>query len=888
MTTDMPTRYDPAASQARWYSFWQENGYFRPSLTSDAPTFVITIPPPNVTGDLHMGHALTYGIEDVIGRFKRMQGYNTLILPGMDHAGIATQNVVEKQLARDGLSRHDLGRERFIERVWEWKAQSGESIKRQFEALGMSFDWSRERFTMDAGYVDAVQEFFIRLFEEGKIYRGWRVINWCVRCHSAISDIEVADDERVDTLYYLRYPLADGEGFIEVATVRPETILGDVAVAVHPDDARYADLVGKTALLPLMDRPLKIIADEMVSPEFGTGAVKITPAHDFADFETGQRHHLDMPIAISPEGHMTAFTGPYEGETVQEARESVLRDLSAGGFLVKTEPISHVVPTCDRCGTLLEPLLSEQWFVRMKELAQPAIEAARSDAVQFVPPRWERVYLEWMENIRDWTISRQLWWGHRIPIYYCSNGHAVASRKEPERCTSCGGAIVRQDEDVLDTWFSSALWPFATLGWPYETEDLAKFYPTSFMNTSSQILYLWIARMIMTGIKFMGEVPFPTVLINPTILNEKGQRMSKSLGTGVDPLDLVAEYGADALRFGLMTSGSTHQQEIRFSGDRVEQARNFGNKVWNVARFILSNSGDEPGTLCLTDADRWILSRLNGVIAQVTRDLEAFELSGAGNAVFDFVWSELADWYVEMAKLRLYNDADIDGTYTVRAVLWSVLERVVRLLQPYMPFLAEEIWQHLRQTGSDGARRLSGWERELPASVMIASWPTPGEIDEGAETSINLLISVVKAVRAVRSEYRVEPAKFIPATAVGDAHAHILHDFRDIVARLARVQPLSILDNPTSTPQQAVSVMVDDITLYLPLAEMTDIEAERHRLAKDLQAARAQQGGAAAKLSSSNFVSRAPEEVVVREREREASLRERIRQLEERLEALGV
>ncbi len=884
--TGMASKYNPGEVEHRWYDFWEQHGYFQPDPGSDAAPFVITIPPPNVTGELHLGHALTYGIEDIIGRFKRMRGYNTLILPGMDHAGIATQNVVEKQLTREGLSRHDLGRERFIERVWEWKEQYGGSIRRQFQALGCSFDWSRERFTMDPGYVDAVLEFFIRLFEEGKIYRGWRVINWCTRCHSAISDIEVEDETRDETLYYLRYPLADGTGDIVVATVRPETILGDVAIAVNPADPRYEGYAGKTALLPLMNRPLQIVADEMVETEFGTGAVKITPAHDFADFEVAGRHGLEMPIAIDAEGRITDLGGRYEGLDVREARKVLLGDLEAGGYLVKTEPYTHNVPTCERCGTLLEPLLSEQWFVRMKELAQPAIDVVKDGVVTFVPDRWSKVYLDWMENIRDWTISRQLWWGHRIPVYYCVNGHATAAKSWPGACSKCGERIERQDPDVLDTWFSSALWPFATLGWPHQTRDLDRYYPTSFMNTSSQILYLWIARMVMTGLKFMHDIPFPVVLINPTILNKHGQRMSKSLGTGIDPLDMIRDYGADALRFGLMTSGNTHQQDIRFSSDRVEQARNFANKVWNVARFILSNQdGSGDVELELEPIDRWILSRLETVTEEVTGGLDRFEFSVPGQALHDFIWSELADWYVEAAKLRLY-DGSPRQRYTAAAVLWSVLDRVTRMLHPYMPFLTEEIWQQLRVTGSRQARVLSGWNGELPQSVMIAPWPEGRERDVEVEQEVGQVMDVVRAVRTARSEYRVEPAKFISATIVAGSAAPVFDETSDLISRLARLRPVEVTDALTQKPRQAVTLLVGDISVYLPLADMTDIEAEFGRLEKELASAEGARRGAEAKLANERFVSRAPAEVIERERERAAALDDRIARLRERLDLL--
>ncbi|MGH2449463.1 MAG: valine--tRNA ligase, partial [Chloroflexota bacterium] len=723
-------RYQPSEVERRWYPFWLEHGYFKPELDSKAPPFVITIPPPNVTGVLHIGHVLTYGIEDVVGRFKRMQGFNTLIVPGMDHASIAIQMVVEKELANEGHTRQSLGREAFIERVWSFKDDHAARIRAQFQALGAGFDWSRERFTLDPAYSDAVLEFFIRLYEEGKIYRGWRVVNWCPRCRSTISDIEVEQVEREDTLYYLRYPLKDGDGSIVVATVRPETILGDVAVAVHPADERYQNLIGRTAVLPLLGRDLEIVGDEMVDREFGTGAVKITPAHDFADFEVAQRHDLDMPILIDADGRLTSVGGAYQGQSITEARENVLLDLRDGGYLVKSEPYRHAVPTCERCHTVIEPLLSEQWFMKMEELAEPAMDVVRKGEIRFVPDRWARIYLDWMEHIRPWNISRQLWFGHRIPIYYCANGHAVAAKSWPEACSRCNDQIVRQDEDILDTWFSSALWPFATLGWPEETVDLGTFYPTSFMSTSSQILYLWIARMIMTGLKFMDEIPFPVVLISPTVLTGEGQRMSKSLGTGSDPMQLVEMYGADALRFALMTAGNTHQQDTRFSVEKVELARNFTNKYWNVARFILGEQeAGEVGDIRLEAADKWILSRLAHIEETVTSGLERYELAGPGQALHDFIWSEVADWYLEIAKPRLYDKSNLVGRGTAQAVLWSVLDRVTRLLHPYMPFITEEVWQHLRNSAGSPGMALSSWNEPLPESVMISPWPEPGERD---------------------------------------------------------------------------------------------------------------------------------------------------------------
>ena len=660
MTTpraELPKNYDPKSVEARLYAWWEEQGYFKPADSPNLKPFVITIPPPNVTGELHLGHLLTYTIEDMIGRYHRMRGEPTLILPGSDHASIAVHTKVEAMLGNEGIRRRDdIGREKFVERAWEWKEKYGNQIREQFRVLGESFDWSRERFTMDPGYYRAVMTMFVRLYEEGYIYRGARVINWCPGCRTGISDIEVRPEEREGQLYYVRLPFEDGTGDIVVATVRPETMFGDVAVAVHPEDQRYASTVGKHIRHPLTGALIPVIADEFVERGFGSGAVKITPAHDYADFEVGERHDLPMPVVITPDGTMAAAVGaPFSGLSIDEARTGVVAKLEDGGFIVEVEPLTHNVPLCDRCGTVIEPLLSEQWFMHMNQLAEPAIDAVRSGKVRFVPERWGKIYLDWMQNIRPWNISRQLWWGQRIPIYHCENGHIVASVDEPEVCSECGSKSFTQDPDVLDTWFSSALWPFATLGWPGETPDLKRFYPTSFMNTSSQILYLWIARMIMMGLHFLGEVPFPVVLINPTILNEKGQRMSKSLGTGIDPVDSVNKFGADATRYGIMSAGSLLQQEIRFAGhERAEEGQKFANKIWNAARLTLTAIGNVSegwtGEISLDIADRWILSRLASAISGVTASMESYDLNLGTRALYDFFWREFADWYLELVK----------------------------------------------------------------------------------------------------------------------------------------------------------------------------------------------------------------------------------------------
>jgi valyl-tRNA synthetase len=896
LVADLPKTYNPAEVEDRTYAFWEERGYFSPDPRSDSESFVITIPPPNVTGELHLGHALTYSIEDVMGRYKRMRGYNTLILPGTDHAGIATQNAVERQLAKEGLTRYDLGRERFLERVQAWVEQYRATIRRQFRALGEGYDWTRERFTMDPAYYRAVIEMFVRLYNEGYIYRGSRVINWCPRCRTGISDIEVRAEEHEDTLYYVRYPFTDGTDAIVVATVRPETMLGDVAVAVHPEDARYVGAVGKTVILPLTGKPLPVIADSFVDREFGTGAVKITPAHDYADFEVGERHALPMPVVITPEGRMASDTPPpFPGMTVAEARAEAVKQLEEGGYIVWREPYVHNVPVCDRCESIIEPLLSEQWFMRMKELAQPAIDVVKAGKVRFVPERWTRIYLEWMENIRDWNISRQLWWGHRIPIYYCANGHVVAARFQPEACQECGSQEFTQDPDVLDTWFSSALWPFATLGWPEQTEDLVRFYPTSFMNTSSQILYLWIARMIMMGLHFMGDIPFPIVLINPTILNEHGQRMSKSLGTGIDPLEVVEQYGADATRFGLFSAGSIMQQEIRIAGyQRAEEGRNFANKIWNAARFVLMNLQEAQQAVISAPSfeieDRWILSRINTVTAEVTEALEMFDLTLALRLAHGFFWREFADWYIESAKRRLYSE-DKEAKVVAQGVLWSVLERSMRLLHPFMPFITEEIWQHLRRHAPPLGRELSAWSRELPESIMIAPWPSVGPTDIEAERVVALAMDIVRAVRNLRTEYNVPPRKRLHAEIVAGERRSALLQAAPMIASLAGLAALEVVATTDSTVQgqvgPAVSLLVDEVSISIPLGELTDIEEERKRLRREIEQLEAEGERARKLLANPNFTTRAPTQVVEAERiraERSASglarLRERLRQLE--------
>ncbi|MDW7652302.1 MAG: valine--tRNA ligase, partial [Bacillota bacterium] len=710
--------YNPADVEDRLYAKWLENNYFRAPGDPQKETFTIVIPPPNVTGSLHMGHALDITIQDILIRRKRMQGLDTLWLPGTDHAGIATQIKVEEHLADEGISRYDLGREKFLDRVWDWKEEYHARIIRQLHKMGVSCDWSRERFTMDEGCSRAVREVFVSLYHKGLIYRGDYIINWCPRCHTALSDIEVEHEDKAGTLTFIRYPVVDGEGHLVVATTRPETMLGDTAVAVHPQDSRYRHLVGKTVMLPLMERPIPVIADDYVDPEFGSGAVKITPAHDPNDFAMAQRHNLPSVVVIADDGTMTAEAGTYAGLDRYEARQRVAADLEKAGVLLEVEEHTHAVGHCQRCHTVIEPLLSKQWFVSMKPLAKPAIEKVKSGEIRFVPERFTKVYLNWVENIRDWCISRQIWWGHRIPAWYCACGETIVSLEDPVSCPHCKGEELVRDEDVLDTWFSSALWPFSTLGWPDQTEDLAHYYPTDVLVTGYDIIYFWVARMIFMGLEFKEEIPFHTVYIHGLVRDAQGRKMSKSLGNGVDPLEIIDQYGADTLRFTLIT-GQGPGNDQRFRQENVENSRNFANKIWNASRFVLMNLEGfamQPGDglpAGLSDADRWILHRYNEAVKEVNRLMDAYELGEAARTVYDFLWSDYCDWYIEMAKIPLYTAESDSEKQTVRAVLTFVLDRTLRLLHPFMPFISEEIRQKL--PGSVGTTVLATWPEFDPS-----------------------------------------------------------------------------------------------------------------------------------------------------------------------------
>jgi len=882
--TELSKAYEPHSVEEKWYPIWNSRGYFKPS--GDGPKYCITIPPPNVTGSLHIGHALTYSIQDVLIRWKRMQGYDTLCVPGTDHAGIATQNVLEKQLRKEGLTRHDIGREKFVERTWQWVHEYGGVILSQLQRLGCSFDWDRSRFTMDEGYIDAVMECFVRWWEEGLIYRGKRVINWCPRCLTAISDIEVKHEDRPGKLYHIRYPFQDGSGLVVVATTRPETMLGDTAVVANPSDERYKNLFGKTIVLPLVGREIPLLADDYARVEFGSGAVKVTPAHDVNDFEVGMRHNLLKIMVIDEHGRMTADAGPrYAGLDRYEARARVLEDLAAQGLIEKIE--DYVLPeaSCDRCHTVIEPLLSEQWFVRMKELAQPAIDVVKQGRVKFVPDRYERIYLDWMENIRDWTISRQLWWGHRIPVWTTETGEYIVARSETEALEKAGGKAIKQDEDVLDTWFSSGLWPQAVLGWPKQTADLARYYPTSVLTTARDIIYLWVSRMIMSGLHFMREIPFDDVYIYATVLDEEGRRHSKSLGTGVDPLDVIKLYGADALRFSLIVRAA-RGQDIRFAKieknrqPQVEEARNFANKIWNASRFVLMNVGDGAGIEARwapSDAlaDRWILAELNSTIEEVTSALDEYRLNEAAQTMYHFFWDSFCDWYIELTKSSVASREVTDEVRAARCRIVYVLETSLRLLHPLMPHITEEIWQQLPHEGE---------------SIMLASWPQsdPARDDKTARGQMEALIALITKVRNIRSEMNIPPQsrlKLYVAT-TDPENCDLVNENSEQIKRLARIEEIIISETLPALEAPARDI-VAGMEIAVPLGGLIDFEKERERIAKEMTKKENEARGLATRLDNISFMERAPREVVQEARGRHEELIAEIEKLRVTLGSLG-
>ena len=876
---NIPKVYDPAAVEKKWYAYWIENGFFHQPVDKSRKPFSVVIPPPNITGKLHMGHALDNTLQDILVRWHRMMGDNTCWLPGYDHAGLATQIKVEEELKKkEGLTRYDLGRDEFVKRVWKWKEEYGDTIVTQLKSLGISCDWERQRFTMDEGLSRAVREAFVSLYEKGLIYKGTRMINWCVNCRTALSDVEVEHQDDPGALWYIKYPIVgETDSYLTIATSRPETIPGDTAVAVNPKDERYGKLVGKKILLPTTNREIPIIADEYVDLEFGTGAVKITPAHDPNDYEVGERHNLEKIVVIGLDGKMTKAAGKYEGQDRYECRKQIVQDLKDMGLLVKIEDAPHAVGHCQRCHHVVEPMVSTQWFVKMKPLAEAAIKCVTEGHTQFVPSRFTKTYLQWMENIHDWCISRQIWWGHRIPVWYCDDCGAVsASRTDLTTCPKCGSTHIHQDEDALDTWFSSGLWPFSTFGWPDKTPELEQWYPTSVLVTGYDIIFFWVARMITMGEEFMGKEPFKHVFIHGLVRDEQGRKMSKSLGNGIDPLDVIGKYGADTLRFMLIT-GNTPGNDMRFYWNRIESTRNFANKIWNASRFALMNlDGYDKNAekAPLTLADQWILSRLQHTIQAVSDYLEKFELGEAGRLIYDFIWGEVCDWYIELAKPRLYNKEDAAQRATAQSVLCRVLGDAMKLLHPYMPFITEEIWQHLPHEGK---------------SIMIAPWPKADDalIDDTVEKQMTVIMDTIKSIRNMRAEVNAAPGHKAPATVLVD------EDLKDVFkAHASYIQQLGTVDSLTIggmddvAPENAMAAVVNGAKVYLPLKGLIDVEKELARLQKELDGAEKEAKRAAGKLSNQNFLSKAPAEVVEKEKTKQTEVLARIDGLKERMETL--
>jgi valyl-tRNA synthetase len=893
LIASLPKAYEPQAVEGKWYRFWEEGGYFKPSGKTSKPTFVIIMPPPNVTGALHLGHAITATVEDILIRYHRMKGDDTLWVPGEDHAGIATQNVVERQLAKEGTDRHALGREAFIERVWQWVRQYKSRIQDQHRRLGASCDWSREFFTLDEGLSKAVREVFVRLYEEGLIYRGERIINWCPFCMSAISDLEVNHVDTPGTLTYVRYPLKPLEGehetqYISVATTRPETILGDTGVAVNPHDARYKDMIGRIAILPVIGREIPIIADEVVDASFGTGAVKVTPAHDPTDFEIGIRHNLPRVQVIGFDAKMTEEAGHYAGQDRFEARKNLLDELQQLGLVMKTEEYTVPLGYCDRSNTIIEPLISKQWFVKMAPLATPAMGAVNYGLMKIVPERFNKIYMDWLENIHDWCISRQLWWGHRIPVWYCDTcGKVTASRVDITTCPHCDSAQIHQDEDVLDTWFSSWLLPFTALGWPEDTSDLRRYYPTSVMETGYDIIFFWVARMAMSGMHFMGTIPFHTVYLHGLVRDGKGEKMSKSKNNVVDPITVMDQYGTDALRFTLATS-STPGNDSKLVPERIVGNRNFANKIWNASRFVLMTTagigGDVPAIDALqpsTLADRWILSRLTKLTGDVTRLIEEFQLGEAGRQINEFFWSDYCDWYLEIAKVQMQGNEQ--SRRSTAGILRAVLDQSMRLLHPFMPFVTEEVWQYLYRTSETDAAR---W----PASALIvAPWPQPNSaaIDDEAEQHFGLLQEAITRIRDARNQMNVEPARRVPVIMATGDYQSMLEAQAPLIEFLARTERPQLHAQLAQKPEQAMSLLAGSIEIYLPLAGLLDLGKELQRLDKEIAQARQEIARIQGKLANASFVAKAKPEVVEQERAKLAAQEERLSKLGERRAELG-
>ena len=871
---ELPKVYDPGTVEKRIYEMWQSHGCFKGVIDPDKKPFSIVMPPPNVTGQLHMGHALDSTLQDILTRYKRMQGYAALWLPGTDHAGIATQIKVEEELrVKEGLTRYDLGREKFLDRVWEWKNKYGNRIVEQQKVLGASCDWDRSAFTMDETRAKSVRETFCELYEKGLIYKGSRIINWCPKCRTALSDAEVEYKDMPGSFWHIRYPIEDSDEEFIIATTRPETMLGDSGVAVHPDDERYKHLVGKNAILPLVGRKLPIVADEYVELGFGTGAVKMTPCHDPNDYEVGLRHNLEQILCIDEDAKIING-GKYNGMDRYEARKAIVADLEEQGYLVKVEPYNHNVGCCYRCGTVVEPLTSPQWFVKMKPLAEAAIEVVKDGRIKFVPERFTKTYMNWMENVHDWCISRQLWWGHRIPAWYCDDcGKITVSRTDPCECEHCHSKNIHQEEDVLDTWFSSALWPFSTMGWPDKTPELDYWYPTSVMVTGYDIIFFWVARMIFSGMEQMKKEPFHTVFIHGLVRDSQGRKMSKSLGNGIDPLEMAEKYGADALRFNLIT-GNSPGNDMRFYVEKCEAMRNFCNKIWNASRFVMMNLTVEDNHLpeTLETEDKWILSKLNRVVKEVCDNMDSFELGVAAGKIYDFIWDDYCDWYIELTKPRLNGD-DEAAKESAQRVLLYVLVEILKLLHPFMPFITEEIWQALPHEGD---------------ALMMQSYPEYSEKLNFPEDEANfgMVMDAIKAVRARRSEMNVPPSRKSHLIIVTEK-AKAFTDGEKFICKLAYASGVEVRAELPESADGMVSVITDNARMFMPMAELVDLEKERTRMEKELANAKKQLDGQNAKLANENFVSRAPEKVVNAEREKKAKLEALIENLEESLKNLG-
>ncbi|EQH79066.1 valine--tRNA ligase [Clostridioides difficile DA00310] len=877
--TNLSKTYNPKDFEARLYKKWMDEGNFKSKPNPDKKPFTIMMPPPNITGQLHMGHALDHTLQDILIRWKRMDGYEAFWLPGTDHASIATEvKVVERIKKQEGKTKYEIGREEFLKRAWEWKDEFGGKISNQLKQLGDSCDWDKERFTMDEGCNEAVIEFFVSLYEKGHIYRGNRIINWCPDCKTTLSDAEVEHEEHDGNFYHIKYPLKDSEDFLEIATTRPETMIGDTGIAVNPEDDRYKHLIGKTAILPLVGRELPIVADSYVDLEFGTGAVKMTPAHDPNDFEVGLRHNLEQLNTMNEDGTMNEVCGKYEGMDRFECRKAIVADLKEQGYLIKIKEHNHNVGTCYRCHTVVEPRLSEQWFVKMEELAKPAIDILKKGELEFVPDKFDKTYLQWLENIRDWCISRQLWWGHQIPAYYCQEcGEIVVARKMPDKCPKCGSTHFKQDEDALDTWFSSALWPFSTLGWPNKTEALDYYYPTSVLVTGYDIIFFWVVRMAFAGMFCMNEKPFDHVLVHGLVRDSQGRKMSKSLGNGIDPLEIIEQYGADALRFTL-TTGNSPGNDMRFYMERVEFARNFANKLWNASRFVFMNIDEdiiknmtrESVKEDLTLADKWIISRANNIVKEATNNMDKFDLGIALQKIYDFTWSEYCDWYIEMVKPRLYGE-DANAKSAALYTLTYVLEKILKLLHPYMPFITEEIYTHLPT---------------VEGCIIVSEWPKYNEEDNMAEEEdmMNLLMEGIRSIRNVRAEMNVPPSKKAKLIIIpSEEKIEAIELGKDYFITLASASNVEIAKDKSNVPEDAVGVVIDGVEIFIPLNELVDFEKEIERLSKEKKKLEGEIKRVNGKLANQGFLAKAPESLIEEEKAKKEKFEEMIKSVEERL-----